>query len=125
MRFMRFLQMLFIIVLISSCVGGNYYSESNLNSISIGVSKEAFLQTYSGGGSEDTNGAILRAAQRQDNGELIEVLTLEMIVADASSTVDYGFVFKEGLLVQWGRPEDWQQVSGRYEISFNPSASVR
>jgi hypothetical protein len=107
---------------------GRYYLDTNLNSMSVGLTKDAFLQTYGGTCSGRVNAckpAIVRAAQRQSDGSLLEVLTLEMINTSGSVSTDYWFVFRDSRLVQWGRPEDWQQVSGKYEISFNPGPSVR
>ena len=101
-----------------------YYLESNLNTIPIGLTKAEFLSTYNGASCGGCKSAVLRAAQKGSDGILVEVLTLEML-GSASVATDYWFVFKNSVLVQWGRPEDWQQVAAKYEVSFNPGPSVR
>ena len=55
---------------------------------------------------------------------LTEVATLKLGDV-ASETTEYWFVFQNGRLVQWGLPDDWQSVSARYDINFNPKTSVR
>jgi hypothetical protein len=100
-----------------------YYLETNLNVMSVGLTKAEFLQTYGGtcdGRMNACKPAIVRAVQRQKDGSLVEVLTLELINSSGSASTDYWFVFRDSRLVQWGRPEDWQQVAARYEISFTP-----
>ena len=103
-----------------------YYLDTNLNSVPIGLTKADFLSTYSGTctGRPSCNSAVVRAAQKGSDGLLVEVLTLEMLNTSSQKT-DYWFVFKNSILVQWGRPEDWQAVAGKYEVSFNPGPSVR
>jgi hypothetical protein len=110
----------------SSCSNTSGYLSSSLNSVQIGWSKAQFLQFFPGGAETilPPEAPILRASQRQGDGQIVEVFTLP-ISSPRDYMVDYWFVFRGGRLEQWGRPEDWQQVSGRYEISFNPSASVR
>ena len=123
MRFMRFLSMLFVIVLMSSCTSS--YNVRSVNNIQIGWSKAQFLRFYPRGTYFlAPEPPILRASQEQEDGQLVEVFSIPLMLPNYSS-VDYWFVFRGNRLVQWGRPEDWQQVSGRYEILFNPSASVR
>lgn len=103
-----------------------YYLKSNLNHISLGQTKERILSTFPGHQtllSGNIPGMEMRAAQRSSNGKLIEVG--EVLLTDGvTPTVSHWFMFEEGLLVQWGRPEDWKKVSARYEINFNPSPSV-
>jgi hypothetical protein len=38
---------------------------------------------------------------------------------------EYLFVFRNGRLEQWGKPDDWQRVASRYQIDFNPAPAVR
>ncbi len=105
---------------ISIGCASNYLS-TGLNNVQIGWSKSQFLQYFNG---QKATPPILRASQQQSNGQIVEVFTLPMMEPNYD-TVSYWFVFQGDRLVQWGRPEDWQQVSGRYEISFNPASSVR
>ena len=119
---MRRLELFVVVVVICLAVGCTFnYRSSNLNTIQIGWTKSQFLQFWAGGKFVQP---ILRASQQQRDGQVVEVFTLPLMEPNYD-TIDYWFVFKGGRLVQWGRPEDWQQVSGRYEIAFNPSASVR
>lgn len=68
-------------------------------------------------------GMEIRASQRTSNGKLIEVG--EVLLTDGvRETVSYWFIFENGLLAQWGRPEDWQQAATRYEINYNRPAGV-
>lgn len=110
--------------------GPTYYYSSGLNNMQTGWTKARFLHYWSGG-HETTVRPLLRASQRQQDGRVVEVFTLPMSEPSANRyvsgnvIVNYWFIFRDDRLVQWGRPEDWQQVSGRYEIAFNPGASVR
>ncbi len=58
-----------------------------------------------------------------ENGKLLEVG--EVLMTDGvSPTVAYWFLFEDGVLVQWGQPEDWKDVKARYEIKYNPLIGV-
>lgn len=126
MRHLRLLSILFVGFLLISCTNSSGYMASNLSRVQIGWSKAQFLQFFPGGTSSilPEEAPVLRASQRQSDGQVVEVFTMPLS-SPRDYMVDYWFIFKGDQLVQWGRPEDWQQVSGRYEISFNPSASVR
>ena len=124
----RKLTSLFVIVIAStilaSCSGAQYYAKSNLNSMSIGQSKEALLNNFNGNaaGGVAVPPMVIRAAQKSDD-ELIEVG--EMLLSDGSTgIVAYWFLFQNGILEQWGQPEDWKDVKARYEINYNPSIGV-
>jgi hypothetical protein len=107
------------ILLLAGCA--TKFLSNSLNGVQMGWSKGQLLQYFS----KDVGvPPILRASQQQSNGQVVEIFTLPLIEPNYD-TVNYWFVFKGGRLVQWGRPKDWQSVSGRYEISFNPEASVR
>ena len=121
---------LLLVLLLVGCVMPRYYIDANLNSLQLDMSKQAFLANFSGSCQSSVPCAtpILRAAQRGSDGSVVEVLTMQMLyrpVGTSGDVIDYWFVFKGGLLKQWGRPEDWQQVASRYEITFNPGPSVR
>lgn len=106
-----------------------YYSDKNLNLISIGDSKHQimarFVATTSNG--QNVPGMQIRAAKRNSNGKLVEVGEVPLITQSGSSqsAIPYWFLFEEGRLAQWGRPEDWRNSAARYDIHFNPSPGVR
>lgn len=97
-----------------------YWYESNLNQLSIGITKSEFNALYLNPTAFGST-PILRAAKQTSTG-LIEVLTMRMVdVTDARDITEFWFLFKDGTLEQWGKPGDWEAVSARYEISFNPT----
>jgi len=117
----------FLAVFAQGCT--SYYFSSNLNSISPGVTKEQLINYFRpvcrSGGLDCLEGFIIRAAQVQSDGSLVEVGTVALSPDGYANPVEYWFLFKGGRLVQWGQPNDWTQVSGRYEINFNPAPAYR
>lgn len=103
-----------------------YYLKSNLNQISLGQTKEKTLSMFprrQSALSGNIPGMEIRASQRSSNGKLLEVG--EVLLTDGvTPSVSYWFMFEDGLLVQWGRPEDWKKAAARYDINFNPSPGV-
>ena len=112
-----------------ACSSGTwYYLESTLNKLSVGASKDSLLTAFRGGevNGHQTSGMQIRAAKRTDSGDLLEVGQLVLMdETNKERKVPYWFLFKNGKLVQWGRPEDWRAVAARYEIDFNPRIGVR
>lgn len=108
------------------CAQQLIYKKSNLNLISLGQTKEKTLSMFPEQRSAwgvNTPGMEIRAAQRSSNGKLLEIG--EVLLTDGvTPTVSHWFMFEDGLLVQWGRPEDWKKAAARYEINFNPSPGV-
>lgn len=106
------------------CTG--YYYTRNLNTWSVGQAKQEFLTTYPERrcGVATCRGFEVRAAQRQTDGSLVEVGSLLLSADKGSTATEYWLLFRDGKLVQWGRPEDWQAVAARYQISFTPSVSA-
>lgn len=106
----------------------SYYLSSNLNTWALGQTKASFIAVYptrsSVLGLMTYEGFEIRAAQRQADSSLIEVGSLRL-TKDGSAPTEYWLLFRNGMLEQWGRPDDWQKVSARYQIDFNPNASVR
>ena len=102
-----------------------YYTKSNLNYLTLGQTKEKTLSMFPGERSSNRviPGMEIRAAQRSSSGKLLEVG--EVLLSDGvTPTVSHWFMFEDGLLVQWGRPEDWNKAAARYDINFNPSPGV-
>ncbi|MEW6078580.1 MAG: hypothetical protein AB1724_12255 [Thermodesulfobacteriota bacterium] len=120
----RIVKLVVLAVSLSLMFGcATYYLQSNLNGLSVGISKSAFLYTFPD--TRTTQGPILRAAQKGKDG-LIEVFTMEMTGGQlGQQPVPFWFLFENGSLTQWGRPEDWRNVSASYEINFNPAHGVR
>jgi len=109
---------LVVVCLISACaVQQRYYMKSNLNRISIGQTKGQLLNKFPG---ENKYGGPppmqIRAAQKS-NGKLLEVGEV-LMTDEVSPTVAYWFLFEDGVLVQWGQPEDWKDVKARYELNI-------
>ena len=115
---------LIVFIVIAGCATQQrYYLASNLNQVSVGQTKSELFRMFPG--EKRAGGApplVIRAAQ-QDDGGLIEVG--EVVLTDQiRPAVPYWFLFNDGILQQWGRPEDWQNVKARYEINYNPSYGV-
>lgn len=113
-----------MLVFLVSCT--TYYTTANLNNLSPGQTKAALLQRFpTRDGLTSTYGLVIRAAKTQPDGSLIEVGTLQMARDGVNNPVEYWLLFRDGTLVQWGQPDDWQAVSARYQIDFNPGPAVR
>lgn len=113
---------LFCGLIVSSCSGRRYYTESNLNDLSIGLQKNQLISTW---GRKDRTlvPLIIRRASKVKDGELIEIGEIPLIAIGGGVT-NYWFLFIDGTLKQWGKPRDWQGVKAHYEINYNPSTSV-
>ncbi len=115
---------LFFGLIVAGCSSGpRYYLKSNLNNLNIGLSKSQMISAYSGGENGKIMPLIIRATKNV-NGELIEIGEMPMMSKNTYSKTTYWFLFVDGYLKQWGEPRDWQDVKARYEINYNPSASV-
>jgi hypothetical protein len=122
---MRKLSCMLMLTLFMSMTGSGcatYFYTSSLNTLQPGTTSSDFLAQFTDGIS-GTQSPIRRAMQQQPDGSVVEVFTMPL-VDPGRYTIEYWFLFKSGRLIQWGQPEDWRQVSGRYEISYNPSAAV-
>jgi hypothetical protein len=112
----------------AGCGATWYYNDQNLNQISVGDRKERIMQRFAPTNNEgrDVPGMQIRAARRTGNGKLLEVGEVPLITQTGTEkrVIPYRFLFEDGRLVQWGRPEDWRASSARYEIHFNPSPVV-
>lgn len=103
------------------------YTESNLGNIRVGDPKERILGMFASKitSGEITQGMTIRAARRDTSGNLIEVGEVLLLnEEDIYKLTPYWFLFENGRLQGWGRPEDWRAFSAKYQIDFNPSAPV-
>ena len=103
------------------------YTEGNLGNIRAGDSRERILAIFPTKITKEevTRGMTIRAARRDASGTLIEVgEVLLLSEEDRLKLTPYWFLFENGRLVRWGRPEDWQAFSASYQIDFTPSAPV-
>jgi len=103
------------------------YTETNLRNVQVGDSKERILGIFASKvtSEEITPGMTIRAARRDASGNLIEVGEVLLLnEEDIYKLTPYWFLFENGLLQGWGRPEDWRAFSGKYQIDFNPSTPV-
>lgn len=118
-----------LLCLVLSGCSSLYYSDKNLNLISIGDSKEQIMSRFQATKKDGDNvpGMQIRAARRNSSGKLIEVGEVPLLTQTGGGQVaiPYWFLFENGRLAQWGRPEDWQSSAARYDIHFNPSPGVR
>ena len=103
------------------------YTEDNLRNVRAGDSKERIQAIFATKitNEEITRGMMIRAARRDASGTLIEVGEVLLLnQEDVYKLTPYWFLFENGRLVRWGRPEDWGAFSANYQIDFNPSAPV-
>lgn len=103
------------------------YTEDNLGNVRAGDAKERILAIFATKitNEEVTHGMTIRAARRDASGNLIEVGEVLLLnQEDIYKLTPYWFLFENGRLVRWGRPEDWRAFSANYQIDFNPSAPV-
>ena len=103
------------------------YTESNLQHIRVGDSKERILAMFAMRmtSEEITHGMTIRAAAKDGSGNLIEVGEVLLVnEEDVFKLIPYWFLFENRRLQGWGRPEDWRAFSARYQIDFTPSAPV-
>ena len=115
-----------VAILLTAC-SAVYYAETNINSVSIGTSKDTLMRAWPAKG--DIPGLSIRAARRTASGTLLEVGEIPMVSDEKERSGTrkirtYWFLFEDGKLAQWGRPEDWRETSKRYDIHFNPTVGV-
>jgi hypothetical protein len=103
------------------------YTETNLRNVQVGDAKERILGIFATNitSREVTQGMTIRATRKDASENLIEVGEVLLLnEEDIYKLTPYWFLFENGRLVRWGRPEDWQAFSANYQIDFNPSAPV-
>jgi hypothetical protein len=109
--------------------GVSYQPRERLTTVRAGDAKEAVFELF-GTAIERRNGSLvriegmrLRASGRSPQHAQVEVA--EVRIADAAAGSLYWFLFGDGRLVAWGRPEEWAMATGRYqvEIDYQPDPS--
>ena len=103
------------------------YTESNLSKIRVGDPKERILGIFATKITNDevTHGMTIRAAQKDASGNLLEVGEVLLLnEEDIYKLTPHWFLFENGRLQGWGRPEDWRGFSAKYPIDFTPSAPI-
>jgi hypothetical protein len=109
--------------------GVMYQPRARLSTIRVGDAKEAVFELF-GTAIERRNGSLvriegmrLRATGRSPHHAEVEVA--EVRIGDTAAGSLYWFLFGDGRLVAWGRPEEWAAATGRYqvEIDYQPNRS--
>jgi hypothetical protein len=102
----------------------NVQSAEKLAEIRSGDSKERIFDLFAtvfvkqGGKVEQIDGIRLRVSSRPAPNRLVEVG--EVVVGDGGSNgTPYWFLFEEGLLLAWGKPEQWDAAALRYQIELD------
>jgi hypothetical protein len=101
----------------------SYQPPERLTTLRVGDTKERVFELF-GSTVERRNGSLvriegmrLRASGRSHQHAQVEVA--EVRVADAGTGSLYWFLFGDGQLVGWGRPEEWPATAGRYEVEID------
>ncbi len=103
------------------------YTEENLRTVRVGDSKERILAIFVTKitSEEITRGMTISVARKDASGNLVEVGEVFLLnKEDMYKLTPYWFLFENGRLQGWGRPEDWRAFSTQYQIDFNPSVPV-
>jgi hypothetical protein len=101
----------------------SYQPRQRLTTLRAGDAKERVFELF-GSTVERRNGSLvriegmrLRATGRSSRYAQVEVA--EVKVADAGAGGVYWFLFGDGRLVGWGRPEEWPATAKRYEVEID------
>jgi hypothetical protein len=107
----------------------SYQPRERLATVRAGDAKEAVFELF-GTAFERRSGALvriegmrLRASGRSSQHAQVEVA--EVRIADTGAGNLYWFLFGDGRLVAWGRPDEWSIATARYqvEIEYQPDPS--
>ena len=109
--------------------GVRYQPRERLRTVRTGDAKDAVFELF-GTAFERRNGSVvriegmrLRARGRSPQHAQVEVA--EVRIADTAAGSLYWFLFGDGRLVAWGRPDEWAVATGRHqvEIDYQPDLS--
>jgi hypothetical protein len=102
----------------------NVQPAEKLAEIRSGDSKERIFDLFAtvfvkqGGKVEQIDGIRLRVSSRPAPNRLVEVS--EVVVGERGSNgIPYWFLFEEGRLLAWGKPEQWEAAAIRYQIELD------
>jgi hypothetical protein len=102
----------------------NVQPAEKLTEIRSGDSKERIFDLFAtvfvkqGGKVEQIDGIRLRVSSRPAPNRLVEVG--EVVVGERGSDgIPYWFLFEEGRLLAWGKPEQWDAAALRYQIELD------
>jgi hypothetical protein len=94
-----------------------------LATVRLGDAKEHVFDLF-GGTVERGNGTLirtegmrLRASGRAPEHPRVEVA--EVDVAESGTAMRYWFLFADGRLIAWGRPDEWSAAVARYELDID------
>jgi hypothetical protein len=62
-------------------------------------------------------GIRLRASGRSAHHTHVEVA--DVTIGDTARGTLYWFLFGDGRLIGWGRPEEWRRAAGRHEVDID------
>jgi hypothetical protein len=101
----------------------SYQPRERLTAVRAGDTKERVFELF-GNTVERRNGSLvriegmrLRASGRSRHHARVEVA--EVTIADTGAGSLYWFLFGDGRLIVWGRPEEWPAAAGRYEVEID------
>jgi hypothetical protein len=104
--------------------GKTYQAAKKLTAIRSGDSKERIFELFptvfvkQGRKIERIDGIRLRVSGRSPRNSVIEVG--EVVLVDrGSERTPYWFLFEEGRLLEWGRPDQWEAAAARHHIKLN------
>jgi hypothetical protein len=105
----------------------NYQPRERLTTVHPGDAKDKVFELFAtaferrNGSLVQIEGMRLRASGHSPHHAQVEVA--EVKVADTAGGSLYWFLFGDGRLIAWGRPEEWSGATRRYqlEIDYQPN----
>lgn len=100
-----------------------YQPRARLTTVRPGDAKETVFELFAtrverqNGGAVLIEGMRLRASGRSARHAHVEVA--EVMIADTAHARLYWFLFGDGRLIAWGRPEEWLRATGRHQVDID------
>jgi hypothetical protein len=101
-----------------------YQAAKKLSSVRSGDSKERIFELFptvfvkQGRKIEKVDGIRLRVSGRSSRNSVIEIGEV-MLVDSGSERTPYWFLFEDGRLLEWGKPDQWGPAAARHQIKLN------